>query len=104
MTNVVVDVLLALGVAAELVCCAGVVVMRTSEDRLHYAAAGASVGPVLVLAALIVREGLASQGLEAIAAVAILFVASPVLTHAIGRAIRRLDHGGVEALPEEKGT
>ena len=40
MSNVAVDVLLALGVAAQLLCCLGVLAMRTTADRLHYASAG----------------------------------------------------------------
>jgi multisubunit Na+/H+ antiporter MnhG subunit len=42
-----------------------------------------------VLAALLVRERLASPGLQGLAAVAIVFVASPVVTHALARTIRR---------------
>jgi multisubunit Na+/H+ antiporter MnhG subunit len=86
-TNVVVDVLLVLGVAAELLCCLGVLVMRTAADRLHYAAAGTTVPPLLLLAALLVREGVASQGLMAIGAVGLLFLLAPVVVHATGRAI-----------------
>src|SRR5437764_4186605 len=102
MANAVVDVLLAAGVAAELVCCLGVAVMRDVYDRLHYASAGTSVGPFLVLAALLVREGLASQGLEAIAVVALLFLANPLVVHATGRAARRVYRGTLEASAEEK--
>jgi monovalent cation/proton antiporter MnhG/PhaG subunit len=99
---VLVDVLLGCGVAAQLLCCVGVLAMRTTFDRLHYAAAGSTVGPFFVLAALLVREGGSTQGLQTIAAVGFLFLASPVLTHALGRAARRLDYGELEALPEEK--
>jgi multisubunit Na+/H+ antiporter MnhG subunit len=87
-TNAIVDVLLALGVAAELLCCLGVLVMRTAADRLHYVAAGTTVPPFLLLAALLVREGIASQGLMSIAAVGLLFLLAPVVVHATGRAIR----------------
>jgi monovalent cation/proton antiporter MnhG/PhaG subunit len=103
MNNAIVDVLLGLGVAAELVCVLGVVVARTVFDRLHYAAAATAVGPFLILAALLVREELSTQTFEAIAAVALLFFANPVLVHATARAARRMDYGGVAALPEEKG-
>ena len=100
--NLVVDVLLGLGVAAELVCCVGVLVMRDVFDRLHYAAAGTTVGPFLILAAVLVREGVSGQGLQAIAAVALLFLVNPVLVHATARAARRIDYGAVAALPEEQ--
>jgi multisubunit Na+/H+ antiporter MnhG subunit len=89
--NLVVDVLLAVAVGAELVCCAGVVVARTVFDRLHFVAAASTVPPVLILAALIVREGLPSNVLSAIVAVALLLLAGPLVVHAFGRAAHRLE-------------
>jgi multisubunit Na+/H+ antiporter MnhG subunit len=91
MGNVAVDVLLGLGVAGAAVCCAGVVVMRTSLDRLHYAAAATTLPAFCVLAAVLVREHLSSGGLEAIAAVALLFLLNPVVVVATARAIRRVE-------------
>jgi multisubunit Na+/H+ antiporter MnhG subunit len=85
------DVLLALGVAAELLCVAGVLVMRTTLDRLHYAGAATGVPAVLVLAAVLVREHFSSGGLEAIAAVALLFLLNPALLVATAQAVRRAD-------------
>jgi len=102
MGNVAVDVLLGLGVAGELLCVLGVVVMRTTFDRLHYAAAGTTVPAFLVLAAVLVREHVSAGGLQAIAAVAILFLLNPVVVTATARAARRIDYGDVSALPEEK--
>jgi monovalent cation/proton antiporter MnhG/PhaG subunit len=87
----VVDVLLALGVVLELLCCVGVVVMRTTYDRLHYAAAGTTVPAFLVLAAVLVREHLSSGGLDAIAAVALMFLLNPVLVVATAQATRRIE-------------
>lgn len=95
MSNVAVDVLLVLGVAAELICCVGVVAMRTPFDRLHYAAAGATVGPFAIAAAVIVREGLSTQGLQTILAVGILFFLNPVVVHGTARAARRLEERDV---------
>ena len=88
MSNVVVDILLAAGVAAELLCCLGVALMRTTFDRLHYTAAGTTVGPLCILAAVLVREGFGQVGLDAIAAVVMLFVAGPLVVHATARAAR----------------
>jgi multisubunit Na+/H+ antiporter MnhG subunit len=88
MGNIAVDVLLAAGVAAELLCCAGVAVMRTTYDRLHYTAAGTTVGPFCILAALLVREGFGQVGLNGIAVVVILFLAGPLVVHATARAAR----------------
>jgi monovalent cation/proton antiporter MnhG/PhaG subunit len=104
MGNLAVDVLLGAGVAGELLCVLGVVLMRTTFDRLHYAAAGTTVPAFLVLAAVLVREHLSAGGLEAIAAVAVLFLLNPVLITATARAARRIDYGDVTALPEEKGA
>jgi monovalent cation/proton antiporter MnhG/PhaG subunit len=100
--NLIVDILLAVAVAAELLACIGVLVMRSVFDRLHFVAAGTALGPFLILAALLVREGLGSQTLNAIVAVAFLFLANPVLVHATGRAARRLDYGEVGARADER--
>jgi monovalent cation/proton antiporter MnhG/PhaG subunit len=87
----VVDALLALGVVLELLCCVGVVLMRTTYDRLHYAAAGTTVPAFLILAAVLVKERLSGGGLDAIAAVALMFLLNPVLVVATARAARRIE-------------
>jgi multisubunit Na+/H+ antiporter MnhG subunit len=97
-----VDVLLALAVASAFVCVAGVVVMRTTFDRLHYAAAGTTLPAFFVLAAVLVREHLSSGGLTAIAAVGLMFLLNPVLLTATARAARRIEYGDVTPRPEEK--
>lgn len=97
MNDVVVDILLVLGVAAQLLCCVGLLVMRRTADRLHYASAGYTVGPFLIVAALLVREELSSAGLQTIAAAAILFLPAPILVHATARVIGRDDR---QRLPE----
>jgi monovalent cation/proton antiporter MnhG/PhaG subunit len=101
MTDAVVFTLLGVGVAAQLICVLGVVVMRTVYDRLHYSAAATTVGPLLILAAILIREGMTSQSMETIAAVALLFLANPMLVHATARAARRADFGRPGPLPEE---
>ncbi|HEY7396984.1 MAG TPA: monovalent cation/H(+) antiporter subunit G [Gaiellaceae bacterium] len=102
MSDLAVDVLLVLGVTAQLICCVGVAVMRTTADRLHYTSAGYTVGPFCVLAALLVREQLSSIGLDAIAAVGLVFLAGPIVTHATARALRRIDFGKIDARPAER--
>jgi monovalent cation/proton antiporter MnhG/PhaG subunit len=89
--DLLVDLCLGLGVACQIVCCLGVVVMRSAFDRLHYAAAGTTLGPVLIGTAVLIRESVSAGGLEAIATVALLFLLNPVLTIATARAVRRLD-------------
>jgi monovalent cation/proton antiporter MnhG/PhaG subunit len=100
--NLAVDLLLGVGVALELLCCLGVVLMRTTYDRLHYAAAGNTIPAFLILAAVLVREHLSTGGLDAIAAVGLMFVLNPILVTATARAARRIDYDRVDAGPEEK--
>ena len=92
--NLLVDVLLALAVSSALACVAGVVLMPTTYDRLHYVGAAATVPSFLVLAAVLCRERLSSGGLEAIAAVGLMFLLFPVLLTATARAIARIQGGG----------
>lgn len=102
MSGVAVDALLVAAVVAQLVCCLGLAAMRTAADRLHYASAACTVGPFCVLAAVLLREGLTSQGLDAIAAVGLLFLAGPIVIHATARADRRTAHGDTRARPGER--
>ena len=95
-SDLAVDVLLALGVASELLCVAGVLVMRTTLDRLHYAGAATSVPALLVLAATLVREHMSAAGLQALAAVGLLFLLNPALLLLTARAAWRSDE------PEER--
>jgi multisubunit Na+/H+ antiporter MnhG subunit len=90
-SNLATDILLGFGVASELLCVAGVLLMRTTLDRLHYAAAATSVPAFLVLAAVLVREHMSAGGLEALAAVFLLFLLNPALVIATARAARRID-------------
>jgi multisubunit Na+/H+ antiporter MnhG subunit len=90
-SDLAVDVLLGVGVVGELLCVAGVLVMRTTLDRLHYAAAATTVPAFLVLLATLVREHLSAGGLQAIVAVGLLFLINPALVIATARAARRID-------------
>jgi multisubunit Na+/H+ antiporter MnhG subunit len=93
-TNVAVDVLLAVGVALELACVIGVVVMRTTFDRLHYVGAATTVPAFCILAAVLCREHLSSGGIEAIAAVGLMFFLFPLLLTATARAIAKVEERG----------
>jgi multisubunit Na+/H+ antiporter MnhG subunit len=95
-------VLLVAAVAAQLISALGLVVMRTSADRLHYTSAAFTVGPFCVLAAVLLREGMTTASYDAIAAVALLFLAGPVIVHAAARADRRHQLGHARARPEER--
>jgi monovalent cation/proton antiporter MnhG/PhaG subunit len=91
--DLIVDLLLTLGVAAQLLCCLGVLVMRNVFDRLHYSSAATTVGPLLIGAAVLVRESVSASGLEAIAIVGLLFLLNPVVEIATARAAWRIEEG-----------
>jgi monovalent cation/proton antiporter MnhG/PhaG subunit len=76
------------GVAGELLCCVGLVVMRNVYDRLHYAMAATTVPPVFIAAAVIVEEGWTQPGINALVVALTLFLINPVLAHATARAAR----------------
>ena len=89
--DLIVDVLLGFGVGAELICCLGVLLMRNAFDRLHYSSAATTVGPVLIGAAVLVRESVSAGGLQTIATVSLLFLLNPVVLIATARAARRIE-------------
>jgi multicomponent Na+:H+ antiporter subunit G len=83
--DAIVYVLLAAGVALEILACAGVVAMRTVFARLHYLAPSC-LGAVLIAAAVCVREGPSYIGIKAVLLAAFLLVTSPALAHVTARA------------------
>ncbi|NKZ03118.1 monovalent cation/H(+) antiporter subunit G [Actinomadura latina] len=91
------------GVAAQLVSCAGVWWMRDVFDRLHYTAASTAVGPVLIGTSVVVTGGAGgvSGTVEVVTACAVLLLLSPVVTHAVGRAARRMLYGDIGPGPGE---
>jgi monovalent cation/proton antiporter MnhG/PhaG subunit len=109
MTEVIVAVLLALGVASVLLSCAGLVAMRTPLDRLHFAAPASTIAPVLIAAAVLVEEPLSPAGIKAVIVALLIAVTTPVLSHATARAERVRRHGhwapldGTDEL-EDEGT
>jgi multisubunit Na+/H+ antiporter MnhG subunit len=99
----VVNVLVAGGVAAELVCCLGLLAMRNAIDRLHYAGAAATLGPALIAAAVCVREGLvSSQGLNSVLIAMLLAFGSAAIAGATARLIRLRQRGSLESTPTER--
>jgi multicomponent Na+:H+ antiporter subunit G len=84
----VIDVLVGVAVAGELLCCLGLLLMRDVFDRLHYSMAATTVPPFLLAAAVIVEHGWTQPGINALVVAAALFLLSPVLAHAMARAAR----------------
>ena len=105
---VAVDILVALGVAIELVACLGLVVMRNAIDRLHYAGAATVVGTVArsvakTNRAVCVEEGLfTTNGLNAILVALMLALFGAALGTATARAIRITERGTLEPTPAER--
>lgn len=102
MTDVVVAVLLTLGVASVLLSCAGLVVMRTPLDRLHFTAPASTIGPVLIVAGVLVEEPLSSAGIKAAMVGLLIGITTPVLSHATARAARIRRHGRWAPLEEDR--
>jgi multisubunit Na+/H+ antiporter MnhG subunit len=90
-------------VAAELVCCVGILAMRTAIERLHYAGAATTIGPTLAAIAIVVTEGIATTaGLNALVIAVFLLAAGPALTTATARAIRLRERGTLESSTAER--
>ncbi len=96
-----VDVLLGLAVAVELVCCIGLVAMPNLLDRLHFLTPAASLGPVLVAGAVVAKEALDHQGIVAVVVAVLLSVSGPVVGHATARADRVRRDGDWRLGPSE---
>jgi multicomponent Na+:H+ antiporter subunit G len=94
MSSVVVAVLLVAGVALELLCCLGVLVMRGAYARLHYTAP-AGVGALLIAIAIVVRQGFSLIGNKALLVGVFVLVTAPVLSHVTARAARIRELGDV---------
>ena len=103
MSEVVVDVLLAVGAATVLLSCVGLLVMRDALDRLHFTTPAATLGPVLIAAAVLVEEPLSSAGIKAVIVAVLIVVTTPVLSHATAWAARYRERGRWRVLPHERG-
>jgi multicomponent Na+:H+ antiporter subunit G len=66
--------------------CLGVLVMPGALARLHYMSVS-TLGAVLVVAAVLVRDGASLIGVKAVLVAAFLAATGPVLSHATARAI-----------------
>ena len=95
------NVLLAFGVACQLLCVLGLVLMRDALARLHYSMA-TSVGLVAIVAAVVVHESFKQAGINAIVVGGFLFLLNPILANATARAIRRRELGEIAIRPEEE--
>ena len=103
-TDLLVDVFLVLGVACQFVCCVGVFVFSNVFDRLHFAGAGTTLGPLLIGAAVLVRQTTSAAGITAMLVIVIVVGLGPALVIATARAARRIDYGEIGPLPDEHAS
>ena len=94
--------LMTAGAAVVLVCCLGIAVARTPEDRMHYTGPATTLGALLICGAVLVQESFSQGGIKAIIVGATLVATSPVLLHVTARAGRVRELGRWEALPRER--
>ena len=100
--HVAATTLLGLGVGAEVICVVGVVWMTDGFDALHFTAAATTIGPLLVATAAVLTGFSSLSGtIECVTACVVLFLLSPVLVGATGRAGRRLDYDDVAPTAQE---
>jgi multisubunit Na+/H+ antiporter MnhG subunit len=91
--DALVGALVGVGVAVEVLCCVGVIVMRSALDRLHFAGPAASIGPCAIGVAVWVQEGVSQAAGKAMLLALVLTLANPLLAHATARAIRVRERG-----------
>jgi monovalent cation/proton antiporter MnhG/PhaG subunit len=101
-TDLLVDVFLVLGVACQLVACLGVLVFRDVFDRIHFMSAGSTLGPLLIGAAVLVRQTTSAAGITTMMIMGLVLVLSPALVIATARAARLVEYGRIEARDEER--
>jgi monovalent cation/proton antiporter MnhG/PhaG subunit len=101
-TDLLVDVFLVLGIACQLIACVGVLAFRSVFDRLHFVGAGTTLGPLLIGAAVLVRQTTSAAGISTMVVMAALVLLGPALLIATARAARQIDIGQVAPLPAER--
>lgn len=97
MRDAVIAILLVAGVAIELLCCLGVMVMRGAFARLHYGAP-AGIGALLLGLAVLLRQGFSLIGDKALLIGVFVLLTSPVLAHVTARAAHIRARG--DAVPD----
>ena len=98
--TILTNVFLWLGVGLELISCLGVLVMREAYSRLHFSSPGV-LGAVCIAVAVVIKESFSLVGDNTIAVAVFVLLASPILTHATGRAARIEERGEWGIGPDE---
>ena len=82
----------------------GVLVFGNVFDRLHYAGAGTTLGPLLIGAAVLVRQTTSAAGITTTVIMVLVLVLGPALLIATARAARKLEFGRIGATDRERGS
>jgi len=98
---VLIDVLLGVSIAVLIVSALGLLLMPHVYDRVHFLGPAATVAPLLVAGAVVAREALDHQGIEAVLLALFLGVCGPVGGHALVRAARIRERGDWRAARDE---
>ena len=96
-----VALLLAAGTVTVILCCVALLLTPDPFDRLHFLSVAGLLGPVLIVAAIVIHAGPAVTTVKSIVVLLVLVVTGPVLVHATGRAARIESMGGLEIRPGE---
>jgi multisubunit Na+/H+ antiporter MnhG subunit len=100
--QVVTEVLLGLAVLVVALSAIGVLAMPGAYAKLHFVTPAAIVAPVLVFAAIFVREGLDENTGEMAIALVFMVAVGPFLSHATIRAIRVRERGDWREKPAQE--
>jgi monovalent cation/proton antiporter MnhG/PhaG subunit len=87
--------LLAVAVAVEWLCCAGMLAMKNPYDRLHAIAPANILAPIFVAGAVLVSEGFSQAGIKAVLVAVALILTGPIVGHATARAARIREKGAL---------
>jgi multicomponent Na+:H+ antiporter subunit G len=97
--SVVVAILLAIGVAAQLTGVVGVLAARNVYDRLHFTGPASIFGPLALALAIVLDEGPVSQaGLKSMLVALLVLSLNPILVHASARAAFVRERGRITPL------
>jgi monovalent cation/proton antiporter MnhG/PhaG subunit len=87
-TQMVIDVLLAIGVISILISSVAMLVMKDLYERLHYLFPPATLSVICFTAAVLIDKHFSQAGLKALLIMFLLLSTNAVLTHATARAAR----------------
>jgi monovalent cation/proton antiporter MnhG/PhaG subunit len=87
-TQMVIDVLLAIGVISILISSVAMLVMKDLYERLHYLFPPATLSVICFTAAVLIDKHFSQAGIKALLIMFLLLSTNAVLTHATARAAR----------------